>query len=221
MQATLSGEGKLEADGVRGVPGSQPMAPHLEGGSASLLDPRPNVGLMTHSEDFYPKVAVSALLKQLRDVKMAPQHKEVITALMYIFKELKLLTVPYLASALPVLFSVMRSSDEALQLFLGRQLIDLVRIVHIHMRKYLPDFLDLIKEFWDLRRPLLLKLQLQLLAWLARSLQVDMRAHVGSLVPNFMPLFQDAERSGNYSVMEPALMVCSLPQHQEQAPWLP
>jgi serine/threonine-protein kinase mTOR len=216
LQSALTGEGKLEADGVRGMPGEQPLAQALVKGAVadSLLDPLPSVGLMTHSDDFYPKVAINALLKQLRDLKMAPQHSEVVTALMYIFKDLKLGSVQYLSSALPVLFSVVRSSEEGLQQFVCRQLVDLVRVVQGHMRKYLPDFLELIKEFWDLQRPALLKLQLQLLAWLARALQEDMRLHVGSLVPKFTALFQDAERSGNYSVMEPGLMVrlgCILP----------
>ena len=39
------------------------------------------------------------------------------------------------------------------------------------------------------------------------SVQEDMRTHVGSLVPKFIALFQDAERSGNYSVMDSALSV--------------
>ena len=203
MQAALTGEDKLEADGVRGMPGER----QLESEADALLDPLPTVGLMTHSDDFYPKVAINALLKQLRDVKMAPQHAEVVTALMYIFKELRIGSVAYLPSALPVLFSVVRASEEGLQQFIFKQLIDLVRIVQGHMRRYLPDFLELIKDFWDLRRPMLLKLQLHLLAWLARMLQEDMRAHVGSLVPKFMVLFQDAERSGTYAVMDPALSV--------------
>ena len=183
-QAALSGEDKLEADGVRGMPGNNRKtldANAANPADSALLDPLPTVGLMTHSDDFYPKVAINALLKQLRDAKMAPQHTEVVTALMYIFKDLKLGTVQYLPSALPVLFAVVRTSEEALQQFIFKQMIDLVRIVQGHMRRYLPDFLELIKEFWDLRRPMLLKLQLHLLAWLARTLQEDMRQHVGGL----------------------------------------
>ena len=168
LQAALTGDDKLERDGVRGVHGS---GNPLDSEADPLLDPLPTVGLMTHSDDFYPKVAINALLKQLRDVKMAPQHSEVVTALMYIFKDLRLGAVAYLPSALPVLFSVVRHSEEGLQQYILKQLIDLVRIVQGHMRRWLPDFLELVKEFWDLRRPLLLKLQLHLLAWLAKMLQ--------------------------------------------------
>ena len=208
MQAALSGEGKLEADGVRGMPNEDPLAGKLLDVKAdTVLEPLPTVGLMTHSDDFYPKVAIHALLKQLRDAKMAPHHVEVVSALMFIFKDLQLGSVQYLSSALPVLFAVVRVSEEALQQLVFRQLIDLVRIVQGHMRRYLPDFLELLAQFWDHKRPLLLKLQLQLLAWLARALHEDMRKHVGALVPRFVALFQEAERAGNYSLMEPGLTV--------------
>jgi serine/threonine-protein kinase mTOR len=209
LQAALRGEGKLEADGVRGMPGDEHLAAKPDAELEGILDPLPTVGLMTHSDDFYPKVAISALLKQLRDSKMAPYHQEVVTALLFIFKDLQLSSVQYLSSALPVLFSVLRTSEEPLQQFIFQQLIDLVRIVQGHMRRFLPDFRELLQEFWDHKRPLLLKLQLQLLAWLARVLQEDMRLHVGVLIPKFIALFQEVERSGNYGVMEPALTVCS------------
>lgn len=204
LQAASTGEGKLERDGVSGI---SEISKQDEEKSVIKFEPIPMQNL-AHSEDFYPSTALNALLKQLSDMKMAPQHQEVITALLYIFKDLKLGSVQYLQYTMPVLLQVVRMSDEGLQAFIVRQLIDLVRIVQAHMRPYLNDLLDLIIGFWDYSRPKLLTLMLLLLAKLAAMLQEDMRDNAGRLVPLFVNLFQEAERSGEYNTMDPALHVC-------------
>lgn len=208
LQAASTGEGKLERDGVSGI---AEINKQDEEKSMIKFEPIPMQSL-AHSEDFYPSTALNALLKQLSDMKMAPQHQEVITALMYIFKDLKLGSVQYLQYTMPVLLQVVRMSDETLQAFIVRQLIDLVRIVQAHMRPYLSDLLDLIIGFWDYSHPKLLTLMLLLLARLAAMLQEDMRDNAGRLVPLFVNLFMEAERSGEYNTMEPALHV-RVPPH--------
>lgn len=75
------------------------------------------------------------------------------------------------------------------------------------MRPYLQELLDLIVDFWDMEKPVLLKLMLNLLARLAVILQEDMRQHAGRLVPRFVHIFQEAARSGDYHATEPALQV--------------
>ena len=77
--------------------------------------------------------------------------------------------------------------------------------VQAHIRPYLQELLDLILDFWDTEKAVLLKLMLNLLARLAVILQEDMRQHAGRLVPRFVQLFQEASRSGDYHAMEPAL----------------
>lgn len=206
VQAASTGEGKLERDGVSGI---AEINKQDEEKSMIKFEPIPMQNL-AHSEDFYPSTALNALLKQLSDMKMAPQHQEVITALMYIFKDLKLGSVQYLQYTMPVLLQVVRMSEETLQAFIVRQLIDLVRIVQAHMRPYLSDLLDLIIGFWDYSRPRLLQLMLMLLSRLAAMLQEDMRDNAGRLVPLFVNLFQEAERSGEYTTMDPALHVRSI-----------
>lgn len=46
----------------------------------------PAAGLVTASADYYPTVAINALMRTLRDPVMAPHHAEVVRALFYIFK---------------------------------------------------------------------------------------------------------------------------------------
>jgi Domain of unknown function (DUF3385) len=45
----------------------------------------PAAGLVTASADYYPTVAINALMRTLRDSVMAPHHAEVVRALFYIF----------------------------------------------------------------------------------------------------------------------------------------
>jgi Domain of unknown function (DUF3385) len=45
----------------------------------------PAAGLVTASADYYPTVAINALMRTLRDPVMAPHHAEVVRALFYIF----------------------------------------------------------------------------------------------------------------------------------------
>ncbi len=56
----------------------------------------PAAGLVTASADYYPTVAINALMRTLRDPGMAPHHAEVVRALFYIFQALGLSSVPYL-----------------------------------------------------------------------------------------------------------------------------
>jgi len=83
----------------------------------------------------------------------------------------------------------------------------LVQIVQGHMRRYLPDILVLVDRYWSMTRVPLLNILLTLLASLARALQDDFRTHVSELIPKFVSLFQEAERSENFSIIEPGLTV--------------
>lgn len=134
MQAAATGEGKLEKDGVSGISEDDKKDDER---TLIRFDPIPTQNL-SHSEDFYPSTAINALLKQLCDMKKAPQHQDVITALMYIFKDLRLGSVHYLAVTMPVLLSVARHSEEALQAFIIREVIDLVRIVQARIVLLIP-----------------------------------------------------------------------------------
>jgi hypothetical protein len=65
-----------------------------------------------------------------------------------------------------VLLSVLRGADEALSQFLVQQMTALVVLLKAHMRKWLPDILQLIADFWSPTSPLLPHL-LKLLSELA------------------------------------------------------
>ena len=69
-----------------------------------------------------------------------------------------------------VLLGVLRGADEALSEFLVQQLTALVSLLKAHMRKWLPDMLLLIGDFWHPGSPLLPHL-LKLISELAGGLK--------------------------------------------------
>lgn len=55
-----------------------------------------------------------------------------------------------LLQVLPVLFAVVRVCDEPLRELLLEQLVVLVMVVRQHIRRFLPDLLGLLGEFWGI-----------------------------------------------------------------------
>lgn len=50
---------------------------------------------------------------------------------------------------MPVLFAVVRAADEQLRLFLLQRLTGLLAVLRQHLRRWLPDLVALVHEFWD------------------------------------------------------------------------
>ncbi len=63
-----------------------------EGKDDSLFMPGP-----AQNEEYYPTVAINALMKILKDSSLSVHHTAVVQAIMYIFKTLGLKCVPFLS----------------------------------------------------------------------------------------------------------------------------
>ena len=72
------------------------LAGAIGGDTQYAGDLLPAAGLVTSSEDYYPTVAINALMRNLRDPAMSSHHPQVIRSLFYIFQALHLGSVPYL-----------------------------------------------------------------------------------------------------------------------------
>ncbi|XP_071544223.1 serine/threonine-protein kinase mTOR [Panulirus ornatus] len=99
-------------------------------------------------EEFYPACAITMLLKVIKDPTLAQHHNEVVRAITFIFKSLGVKGVPYLAQVIPSLLTVIRTSDANFRDFLFQQLAMLIGIVKQHIRNYLDDIIEVLKEFW-------------------------------------------------------------------------
>ena len=211
--AELQGEGKLEREGVRPqFPGRPPpgadfgtLLPGLDGGGGgAYLDLLPSSGMVTSSEDYYPTVAINALMRVLRDPTLASLHGRAVAALFQIIKAMGLGFVPYLPKVVPVLLALTHAADDLhRRIEMIKALTDLVVLMRQHIRKYLVDLLALVDAFWS-ESPAMLPHVLNLLAELSRT-RDDFRQHTPELLPKFVTLFADAERTGDYSLVRPAL----------------
>ncbi|XP_064091213.1 serine/threonine-protein kinase mTOR-like [Macrobrachium nipponense] len=99
-------------------------------------------------EEFYPACAIAMLMKVIKDPTLAQHHNEVVRAVTFIFKSLGVKGVPYLAQVIPSLLFVIRTSDANFRDYLFQQLATLIGIVKQHIRNYLDDIIEVLKEFW-------------------------------------------------------------------------
>ena len=194
--AELQGEGKLEREGVRPqFPGKPPpgadfgtLVPGLDGvggGGGACLDLLPSSGMVTSSEDYYPTVAINALMRVLRDPTLISLHGRAVTALFQIIKAMGLGFVPYLPKVVPVLLSLTRAADDLhRRVEMIKALTDLVVLMRQHIRKYLVDLLALVDAFWS-EAPAMLPHVLNLLAELSRTL-----LFLNVFLSFFLPFFE-------------------------------
>ncbi|KAK3265871.1 hypothetical protein CYMTET_25479 [Cymbomonas tetramitiformis] len=199
-QLNMKGEGNLPADGVRGQRQVQEgeIPPQRDGEDHELVvELLPSSGLATSSEEYYPTVAINALMQVLRDGSLSSHHLMVVRSLMFIFQALGLSCVSYLPKVMPVLFHVMRTCEGGLREFMFQQLTVLVSIIRQHIRKYLDELLALVYEFWGNAH--LMQHLLRLLEELSRALHDEFRSFMPELLPRCVGALAEAERSGDYS----------------------
>ncbi|KAI3962253.1 hypothetical protein MKX01_030803, partial [Papaver californicum] len=158
----------------------------------------------TSEEDYYPTVAISSLMRILRDPSLVSYHQKVVGSLMFIFKSMGLGCVPYLPKVLPDLFHTVRTCEDGLKEFITWKLGTLVSIVRQHIHKYLPELLSLISELWSSfslsasNRPVHGSPVLHLVEQLCLSLNDEFRTYLPAILPRCIQVLSDAERCNDY-----------------------
>ena len=100
-------------------------------------------------DEFYPAIAVTSLMRILRDPLLSQHHISVVHSVTYIFQTLGIKCVPYISRVTPSLLYVIRNTDnQNFREFLFTQLALIISVVKIHIRAYLEDIFDLIREYW-------------------------------------------------------------------------
>ena len=108
--------------------------------------------LSPSDDDFYPTVAVQALMRILRDSSLSNLHGMVMKAVMFIFNALGLKSVPFLKNIVPHILSTIKvCGQHGLREVLLQQVANLSAIVRKHLRPYLPAIFDVVEEFWFTR----------------------------------------------------------------------
>jgi serine/threonine-protein kinase mTOR len=101
------------------------------------------------SEDYYPTVAIKALMAILRDPSLSAHHAMVTHAVVFIFKSLGLRCVPFLDHIIPNMLHVVRNCEHGLRESIIQELAVLASIVKHHLRPFLSPIFDLICDYWS------------------------------------------------------------------------
>lgn len=142
-------------------------------------------------DDFYPTVAIQALMRIFRDPALAVHHGMVIQAVMHIFKSLQLGCVPYLPKVVPhMIHSVRTCGPSSLRESLLLQLASLSVIVKEHLRPYVADVLDVVEQFWSSRH---LSTILSLVSNIAVGVPDEFHQFVPRLIRRLLSTFDELQ----------------------------
>ncbi|KAJ3083694.1 phosphatidylinositol kinase- protein kinase tor1, partial [Quaeritorhiza haematococci] len=161
-------------------------------GGASPLSSESNampLGMGPSHEDYYPTVAITALMKILRDPSLGVHHTQVVQAVMYIFKTLGLKCVPFLPQIMPPFLNMMRTCPTGMLEFHFQQLALLVSIVKQHIRNYLTEVFALIQEFWNPNSSIQITI-LSLVESVAVALDGEFKVYLPTLLPQMLQIFE-------------------------------
>lgn len=146
-------------------------------------------GLTPSNEEYYPTVVINSLMNMLKDQSLNTQHSAVVDAIMNIFKTLGLKCVPFLGQIIPGFVGVIRTSQPSKLESYFNQLSILVTIVRQHIRSFLPDILQLIREHWQVNTNLQGTI-LQLIEAIARSLEGEFKIYLAQLLPSMLQVLE-------------------------------
>jgi len=100
-------------------------------------------------ENFYPTVAIQALMRIFCDPDLALHHGMVIQAVMFIFKSMGLGCIPFLKKVVPnMLYTVQTCVSNNLREAMLKQSARLSLIVCEHLRPYVAEIFDIVETFW-------------------------------------------------------------------------
>jgi phosphatidylinositol kinase/protein kinase (PI-3 family) len=155
------------------------------GAAAGAGDSHP--GLTHFSDDYFPTVAINALMRILKDSSLTTHHNKVIGAVMFIFRSLGMRCVPFLPQIIPPFLAVMRSSEESVRESLFKELGVLVTIVKSNIRNYLDGIFALIHEYWK-DTNLLSEQILVLLEIISLALRDEFKIYLPDLLPQLLTI---------------------------------
>lgn len=140
-------------------------------------------GLTPSNEEYYPTVVIHTLLQNiLRENSLIQYHSAVIDAIVTIFKTLGLKCVPFLGQIIPAFILVIRNSPPNRLESYFNQMANLVNIVRQHIRPFLPEIINVIREFWNASYQVQATM-LSLVEAISRSLEGEFRKFLAQLIP--------------------------------------
>ncbi|KAL0486430.1 phosphatidylinositol kinase-related protein kinase TOR [Acrasis kona] len=146
-------------------------------------------GMSPSSEEYYPTVAFTALIRILNDPSLKLHHMAVIQAVMFIFTSLGMKCVPFLPQVMPPFLNLIRHCEINKRRSLFQQLSEVVSIVKQHIRGYLDEIFLLVQDFWNSDDSL--KLQIILLEEeICMALNEEFKPYLPKVIPQLLGVLQ-------------------------------
>eukprot|EP01105_Mastigella_eilhardi_P021948 TRINITY_DN5365_c0_g1_i1.p1 TRINITY_DN5365_c0_g1~~TRINITY_DN5365_c0_g1_i1.p1 ORF type:complete len:2426 (-),score=601.66 TRINITY_DN5365_c0_g1_i1:7080-14204(-) len=140
------------------------------------------------SDEFYPAVVVTALMRILKDPNLSVHHALVLKDLMLSLRPLGMKCILFLPHIMPVLLQVMKRCEAGFRVQLFECLAELVSIVKQHVRDYLAAIFELIMTYWE--SSLILPI-----VSLAEEISLALNEEFKAYLPSLMPLLLKELRS--------------------------
>ncbi len=147
------------------------------------------VAIVPSNEEYYPSVAISALIRILRDSTLATHHPSVSQAIMKIFQAMGIRCVQFLPKVMPPFLALINSAEFGLRDNLFMQLGHLVSVVKQHIRPYLDDIFSLIDGLWTV--PTLHNQILSLVEEISSALKDEFKSCVPDLLPHMLHILNN------------------------------
>ncbi|CAH0563403.1 unnamed protein product [Brassicogethes aeneus] len=151
-------------------------------------------------EEYFLAMAITTLMKILKDPTLSQHHTMVVQAVTFTFKSLGIKCVPYIAQVLPSLLNVVRTAELPFREFLFQQLAQLISIVKQHIRNYLDDICSLVKEFWTPSSTIQSTI-IHLLENIATALGAEFKVYLPRLIPQILRvLHHDTSKDRRHTI---------------------
>ncbi|KAG0356937.1 phosphatidylinositol kinase- protein kinase tor1 [Podila minutissima] len=153
-------------------------------------------GVDPSSDEYYPTVVITALLKILKDPSLSQQYQPATQAILIIFQALQLKMIPFLPQIMPVYLNIMQSGTLHNLDFYFEKMGVLVSIVKLHIRPYIPDLMHLIREHWG--HTMLQERIIGLIESIAFSLDGEFKVYMPKLLRSMLAVLESdvSERHG-------------------------
>eukprot|EP01119_Soliformovum_irregulare_P019909 TRINITY_DN6394_c0_g1_i1.p1 TRINITY_DN6394_c0_g1~~TRINITY_DN6394_c0_g1_i1.p1 ORF type:complete len:1896 (-),score=591.61 TRINITY_DN6394_c0_g1_i1:8-5695(-) len=141
------------------------------------------LGMSPSSEDYYPTITITVLIRILRDPSLSQHRALVIHALMLIVKSLGSKVIQFLPQIMPPFLQIVRTCEPEFRILLFQQLGQLVARVKQHIRDYLPDIFNLIDDYWN--TPNVINV-ITLIEGVAVALSDEFKPHIAPIIKKFL-----------------------------------
>lgn len=166
-------------------------------------------GLTPSNDEYYPTVVINTLMQTiLQDHSLVQYHKDVIDAIVTIFKTIGVKCVPFLGQIIPGFLGVIQSSHPNRLDSYFNQLAILVTIVKQHIRAFLPEIIEVIRKFWNVSRHVQSTI-LSLVEAISKSLEGEFKRYLAGLLPLMLAVIErdtDARRESSVRLLHTFLV---------------